>query len=164
LKRFVQKKRGVGADRNLELVCWVAETAVETVQQFQDVLELAKGAHYTIVLDENLRSLKPGLEDEGLKVVLPPAGATDEDIKELAKGGWTIATKNSQDFLDDALHYDYDVMALEDVKFIGSKPDRTNQTVAKIAGALTRSQLASRKGNFVLKIRDDGSFHLRQLP
>jgi len=137
---------------------------VSAVQQFQDVLELAKGAHYTIVLDENLRSLKAGLEDEGFKVVLPPEGAADEDIKELAKGGWTIATKNSKDFLDDALHYDYDIIALEEVKFIDSKPDRANQTVAKIAGALIRSQLASRKGNFVLRIRDDGSFHLRQLP
>jgi hypothetical protein len=137
---------------------------VETVQQFQDVLELAKGAYYTILLDGNLCSLEPGLEDDGLKVVLPPAGATDEDIKQIAKGGWTIATKNSQDFVDDALHYDYDIIALEDVRFIDSKPDRTNQTVSKITGALMRSQLASRKGNFVLKIRDDGSFHLRQLP
>jgi hypothetical protein len=74
--------------------------------QFQDTLELAKGAHYTIVPDEHLRSLKAGLEDEGYKVVLPPSGASDQDIKELAKGGWTILTRNSQDFLDDALHYD----------------------------------------------------------
>jgi hypothetical protein len=56
------------------------------------------------------------------------------------------------------------VIAVEDVKFIDSKPDRTNQTVVKIAGAVRRSQLASRKGNFILRVRDDGSFHLRQLP
>ncbi|MBV8842952.1 MAG: hypothetical protein JO307_09085 [Bryobacterales bacterium] len=137
---------------------------METVQTFQDVVELAKGAHYTIVLDEHLRALKPGLEDEGFKVVLPRQGAGDSEIKELAKGGWTIATRNSRDFIDDALHYDYDVIAVEDVKFIDTKPDRSNQTVAKIAGAIMRSQLASRKGNFILRVRDDGSFHLRQLP
>jgi hypothetical protein len=137
---------------------------VVSSSQFQDTLELAKGAHYTIVVDEHLRSLKAGLEDEGYKVVLPPSGASDEDIKELAKGGWTILTRNSNDFVDDALHYDYDIIALEDVKFVDSKQDRTNRTIVKVAGALKRSQLASRKGNFVLSIRDDGSFHLRQLP
>jgi len=93
--------------------------------------------------------------------VVPPLSANDEEIKELAKGGWTSVTRNSQDFIDDALHYDYDIIALEDVKFIDSKQDRTNQTVVKIAGALMPSQLASRKGNFVLKSHDDGSFHLR---
>ena len=137
---------------------------MEIFEQFQDVVELAKGAHYTIVLDENLRALKAGLEDEGFKVIIPPSGADDREIKEFAKGGWTIATKNSQDFLNDALHYDYDIIALEDLRFIDTKPDRTNHTVAKIAGAVKRSQLASRKGNFLLKVHDDGSFHLRQLP
>jgi hypothetical protein len=71
------------------------QSPVASSSQFQDTLELAKGAHYTIVLDEHLR---------------------------------------------------------------------TNHTVVKIAGAVKRSQLASRKGNFMLSIRDDGSFHLRQLP
>jgi hypothetical protein len=140
------------------------QASVASSSQFQDTLELAKGAHYTIVLDEHLRSLKAGLEDEGYKVVVPPPGASDQDIKELAKGGWTILTRNSNDFVDDALHYDYDIIALEAVKFIDGKQDRTNHTVLKVAGAVKRSQLASRKGNFMLSIRDDGSFHLRQLP
>jgi hypothetical protein len=95
---------------------------------------------------------------------MPPKGADDRDIKDLAKGGWTIATKNSRDFIDGALHYDYDVIALEDVKLIDTKPDRTNHTVSKIAGAIKRSQLASRKGNFILTVYDNGSLHLRQLP
>jgi hypothetical protein len=66
----------------------------------------------------------------------------------LDKGGSTIITRNSNDFVDDALHYDYDIIALEDVKFVDSKQDRTNHTVVKIAGAVKRSQLASRKGQF----------------
>jgi hypothetical protein len=65
--------------------------------------------------------------------------------------------------VNDAVHYDYDVIAVEGIKFIDSRPDRTNQTVAKIAGAIRRSELATRKGDFLLTIRDDGSFHLRQL-
>jgi hypothetical protein len=86
------------------------------------------------------------------------------ELQELAKGGWTIAAKNFQDFADDALHYDYDIIALQEVKFVHAKPDRANQTVVKIAGAVRRSQLASRMGNFLLTVHDDGSFHLRQFP
>ncbi len=133
------------------------------IPQYQDVVELAKGSHYTIVLDENLRALKAGLEDELYKILVLPAQCTDAEIKEFAKGGWTILTANSKDFVDDAARYDYDVIAVEDIRFIDSRPDRTNQTVAKISGAIRRSQLATRKGNFLLTIHDDGSFHLRQL-
>lgn len=136
---------------------------VGTTTQYRDVIELAKGSHYTLLVDENIAVLKAGLQDEGYKVVIPPRGASDQEIKELASGGWTILTRNSQDFLDDAAHFDYDVIGIEDIRFLDEKPDRTNQTVAKIAGALRRSELATRKGNFFLKVMDDGSFHLRQL-
>lgn len=133
------------------------------VSEYQDELELAKGSHYTIVLDENLHVLKPGLEDEGYKVITPQPGTSDLEIKELAKRGWTILTANSNDFTYDAAHYDYDVIGIEDIRFIDGKADRTNQTVLKIADAIRRSRLATRKGNFLLAVRDDGSFHLRQL-
>ena len=136
---------------------------LEQAQTYQDSFELAKGAHYTILLDENLEALQSALEDEGYKVVRAPKGWSDPDIKKLASG-WSILTRNSQDFIPDALRFDYDLIALEDVQFIDSRADRTNTTVQKIANALRRSRLASRKGNFVLKIHDDGSFHLRQLP
>jgi hypothetical protein len=136
---------------------------VGTTTRYQDTIELAKGSHYTLLIDENIAVLKAGLQDEGYKVVTAPKGANDEEIKELASGGWTIVTRNSQDFLDDANHFDYDVIGIEDIWFIDDRPDRTNETVAKIAGALRRSELATRKGNFFLKVLDDGSFHLRQL-
>ena len=136
---------------------------MKAFEQSQDSIELAKGSHYTIVLDENLRALKVALEHEGYKVLMPHAAASDAEIKELASHGWTILTANSKDFVDDAPHYDYDVIAVEDIKFIDAKPDRGNQTVNKIASAIRRSQLATRKGNFLLTIHDDGSFHLRQL-
>jgi hypothetical protein len=131
--------------------------------QYQDVIELAKGSHYTLVVDENIAVLKAGLIDEGYKVVVAPQGASDNDIKDLARGGWTIVTRNSEDFIDDANHYDYDIIAIESIRFTDDRQDRTNQTVVKIAGALRRSQLATRKGNFLLRVLDDGSFHLRQL-
>ena len=132
-------------------------------EEFRDSFELAKGCSSAVVLDQNLRALKTALEHEGYKVVMPQTGASDAEIKELASRGWTILTANSRDFVDDAARFDYDVISVEDIKFIDTKSDSGNQTVAKIAGAMRRSQLATRKGNFLLTIHDDGSFHLRQL-
>jgi hypothetical protein len=131
--------------------------------QYQDVIELAKGSHYTLVIDENIATLRGGLQDEGYKVLVAPKGASDGEIKELAGRGWTIVTKNSRDFVEDAVHFDYDVIAIENLKFIDDRQDRANETVVKIANALRRSKLATRKGNFLLRINYDGSFHLEQL-
>ena len=72
-------------------------------------------------------------------------------------------TKNPRDFIDEAVRYDYDVIGIEDIKFVDGKTDWTNETVRKISSAVRRSQLGTRKGDFWLKIRDSGSFHLEQL-
>jgi len=142
---------------------------MKSSQQFHnpeaiDLIEMSKQGYFTIMLDENLRSLEAALEDDGFKVVLPAQGLKDDPLKLKAKArGWAILTKNSQDFVDDAVRYDYDVIGIEDIKFVDSKPDRTNETVKKISSAVRRSKLATSKGNFWLKIRDNGSFHLEQL-
>ena len=128
----------------------------------RDVTALSKQGYFTILLDESLRGLETGLEDDGFKAIVPPQELKDEALKRKARG-WAILTKNSQDFAAEAVYYDYDVIGIEDIKFIDDKPDRTNDTVRKISAAVRRSQLGTRKGNFWLKIRDDGSFHLEQL-
>jgi hypothetical protein len=128
----------------------------------QDSIELSKQGYFTILLDENLRGLEAGLEDDGFKVIVPAQGLTDEALKRTARG-WAVLTKNSQDFVYDAVRYDYDVIGLEDVRFVDDKADRTNDTVRKISAAVRRSQLGTRKGNFWLKVRDNGSFQLEQL-
>lgn len=128
----------------------------------QDSIELSKQGYFTILLDENLRGLEAGLEDDGFKVIVPPQGLTDEALKRKARG-WAVLTRNSQDFVEDAVRYDYDVIGLEDIRFVDDKPDRTNDTVRKISGAVRRSQIGTRKGNFWLEVRDNGSFHLEQL-
>jgi hypothetical protein len=128
----------------------------------EDLVELSKQGYFTIMLDENLRVLESALEDDGFKVIVPQQGLKDEALKRQARG-WAILTKNSQDFIDEAVRYDYDVIGIEDVKFVDNKPDRTNETVRKISNAVRRSQLGTRKGNFSLKVRDNGSFHLEQL-
>ncbi len=128
----------------------------------QDQIELSKQGYFTILLDENLRGLEAGLEDDGFKVIVPQQGLQDEDLKRKARG-WAILTRNSKDFVQDAVRHDYDVIGVEDVKFLDDKPDRTNETVRKVSAAVRRSQLGTRRGNFWLKIRDNGSFHLEQL-
>jgi len=74
----------------------------------QDLIELSKQGYFTILLDENLRGLEAGLEDDGFKVVVPSQGLKDDELKRKARG-WAILTKNSQDFIHDAVRYDYDV-------------------------------------------------------
>jgi hypothetical protein len=128
----------------------------------RDRIDLLKQEDFTILLDENLHALEAGLEDDGFKVVVPEAGLPDEALKRKARG-WAILTRNSQDFIADAVHFDYDVIGLEDVRFVDDKPDRTNGTVRKLSAAVRRSHLGTRRGNFWLKLRDNGSFHLEQL-
>lgn len=131
-------------------------------REFADVEEMSKQGYFTILVDENLRGLAPALEDDGFKVVLTEPGLTDEALKRQARG-WAILTKNSRDFVDDAVPYDYDVIGVEDIKFIDDKSSRANETVRKISNAVRRSQIGTRRGNFLLKILDDGSYHLQQL-
>jgi hypothetical protein len=128
----------------------------------QDVIELSKQGYFTILLDENLLGLESGLEDDGFKVIVPPRGLKDEELKRKARG-WAILTRNSHDFVDDAVRFDYDVIGIEEIRFIDAKPDRTNETVRKISEAVRRSQIGTRRGNFWLRVRDNGSFHLEQL-
>jgi len=138
---------------------------MKSFQEFateEDLVELSKQGYFTIMLDENLRVLGSALDDDGFKVVMPHQGVKDEDLKRQPRG-WAILTKNSKDFTDDAVRYDYDVIGIEDIKFVDDKADRTNETVRKVSNAVRRSQLGVRKGNFWLKVRDSGSFHLEQL-
>ncbi len=129
---------------------------------FQDQIEMSKQGYFTLLLDENLRALASALEDDGFKVVVPPQGMDDEALKRMARG-WAILTANSRDFIEHAARHDYDVIGIEAIKFIDSKPDRTNETVRKVSQAVRRSKLATTKGNFWLQVRDDGSFRLEQL-
>jgi len=128
----------------------------------RDLIELSKQGYFTILLDENFRGLETGLDDDGFKVIVPQQGLKDDALKRKARG-WAILTRNSQDFIYEAVRYDYDIIGIEDIKFVDDKPDRTNETVRKVSAAVRRSQLGTRKGNFWLKIRDNGSFHLEQL-
>jgi hypothetical protein len=127
-----------------------------------DTISMSKQGYFTILLDEQLRGLATALEDDGFKVVMLRQGLPDEELKKLARG-WAILTRNSADFVDAAVRFDYDVIAIEAIKFIDGKTDRTNDTVRKISGAVRRSGIGTKRGNFLLRVRDDGGFHMEQL-
>src|SRR5262245_44416066 len=127
-----------------------------------DVVEMSKQGYFTILLDEQLYVLQQALEDDGFKVVVPQQGLHDDATQKMAKG-WSILTRNSKDFVEGAVRHDYDVIAIEAIRFLDDSRDRANETVRKISGAVRRSGLAWKRGNFLLQVRDDGSFHLRQL-
>ena len=136
-------------------------TAGRTLDEARRMAAEALALHIRGMLDDG-GALEPSLEDDGFKAVVPRQGLTDEALKRRARG-WAILTRNSRDFIDDAVRYDYDVIGIEDVGFVDAKVDRTNETVRKISNAVRRSQLGTRRGNFWLKVRDNGSFHLEQL-
>ena len=78
------------------------------ILQPEDLIEISKQCYFTILVDGDLLDLESGLEDDGFKVVMPPQSLKDDELKRKARG-WAILTKNSQDFIHDAVRYDYDV-------------------------------------------------------
>jgi hypothetical protein len=129
-------------------------------EEFNDVIELGKWYHiFRIVLDEDLLALRTPLEDQGFRVWRP---CRREEIKDEARG-FAILTRNSEAFIYDAVLLDYDVISVEDLKLIEEGAERIKEQVGKISAAVRRSRLRSRRGNVLLKVRDDGSFHLEGL-
>ena len=88
-------------------------------------------------------------------MIVPQPGLADDALKRKARG-WAVLTRNSRDFVEDAVRYDYDVIGLEDVKFVDDRGDRTNDTVRKISAAVRRSQLGTRKGDRVVLLEAVG--------
>ena len=129
-------------------------------EEFNDVLELGKWTHYfRIVLDEGLSALEPPLEDQGFLVRLP---FRREDIKREARG-CALLTRNPEAFIYDSVRLDYDVISVENLNFMDESAENAKEAADKISGAIRRSHLGTRRGNFLLKVREDGSFHLRDL-
>jgi hypothetical protein len=115
-----------------------------------------------IFLDENLASLHSALKDMGFRLFPIAKGTKDDEIKELIEQ-IIIVTRNSKDFIDDAIIYDYDVVGVEGIKFIDSEPTKKNLTAKKIASAIITSQISKLVGNFYMEIKDDGKWIMHDL-
>lgn len=128
----------------------------------EKVQSAAMRSKITIMLDENLLELKDGLKDAGFKVITLRQGMSDEDIGELSEGH-AILTKNSKDFLKNAKPFDYDIISVELIKFIDTAKTRKNHTVQKIANAVRDSKFYLLRGNFLLRIRDNGTYQIEDI-
>ena len=126
------------------------------------VMANARRSKLTILLNENLECLSAALKDSGFKVISIKKGTPDSEVMELAEGT-AILTKNSKDFLRKAVRFDFDVISVENVKFIDDLPDSSNSTVTKISDAVRSSGFATQRGNFNLIIMDDGSYRMDAL-
>jgi len=121
----------------------------------EQVLGHSISSKITLLLDENLIQLKSALKDAGFKILQFRRGMPDSELKEMAEGT-AIVTQNSKDFISDAVAFDYDILALDTLKFIDTQPDRTNQAVQKIVKAARETGIFSHKGHFLLKLTETG--------
>ena len=115
------------------------------------ILELSHYKKYQIVLDENLLELLEPLRLADFKVFTLPQKSSDEDIKKLAASGLTILTKNTKHFIHDAVRLDYDIISLDNLKFIDPIQTIQNKTVKLIRRAVQDTEMSTKKENFVLK-------------
>ena len=122
-----------------------------------EALSHARRSKLTILVDENIEGLKESLISLGYRVIGLKKSLKDPEIQQLAQGS-AILTKNSKDFIEDAVRFDYDIIGIEDIKFIDKATDHTNLTAKKISKAIRTSQFYNIRGNFLLKIHDDGTY------
>lgn len=116
----------------------------------------------TLVIDENLLVLKSAMESYGFKVLSFRQGLQDPEIIPNLTGR-AILTANSKDFLIDAVVHDFDVIAVENIKFIDDDKTRKNGTASKIASAIRESGLMTIRGNYLLTVLDDGKWKIKEL-
>lgn len=132
------------------------------VREFVRVFAMSRRSKLTILVDENVETLEEPLTKLGYRVFRLEKGLKDPHIRKLAEGS-AILTKNSKDFIYDAVRFDYDVIGVELVKFLDATQDENNITARKISRAITDSGFYNLRGNFHLKIYDDGKYDLIQL-
>ena len=125
------------------------------------VVAMARGV---IVLDENLQQLKAALESMNIKVIVPKAGTSDDDIKSTLLPHRIFITKNTKDFIADASVFEYGIIALEHIDFIDKSRDQTNQTAAKlISKAIQDFSLWSKGHGFLLALKPSGVHEITNL-
>lgn len=120
-------------------------------------------ARGVVVLDENRQELLSALQAHNIRVIVPPAGLSDDKIKHALLPHRIFITSNPDDFRDDAVPFEYGIIALDKLSFIDPLPGSENKTAQLISKALSGYDLWSRNHGFVLSLRDSGSHQLESL-
>lgn len=120
----------------------------------QTIHEMSRGI---VVLDENLSALEPYLLKYNMRIVIPPKGMPDEEIKHSILSKRILITNNSKDFVKDASAFEYGIIATE-------KVSKDPQTLAKmISQALSEFNLWSKQHGFILVLMQNGNHKLKNL-
>ena len=117
--------------------------------------DLSVGKKIVLVLDEHLSCLKLALESFGFRVVSHSKGIQDPELVPFLTGRVLVT---NHDFKINALIHDFDIIDTSSIKFIDKKPDRTNETAKKIADAIRESKVHLRRDNWILTVKNDGSY------
>jgi len=116
-----------------------------------------------VVLDENLYELETALEKCNLHVITPEAGMADKAIAKKLLGGRILITKNSKDFIKLAPIYDFGIIALENLKYIDPSKDDSNETASLISDILSEAKLWSKREAFIVTVKSDKTYSIRNL-
>jgi hypothetical protein len=126
------------------------------------IIEAAKRSKLTIFVDENLYQLVEPLKLLGYKALQVPKQMPDEMIMQFLEGT-CLLTSNTKDFESSAVIYDFDLIDMSSVKYIDSNNDRSNTTANLISNAIRESGLSHKKGNWLLKISNEGKHVMKEL-
>jgi hypothetical protein len=111
-----------------------------------------------LVLDENLEPLKESLQNRNFRVICPDKGTSDDNIKKIYLPHRTIVTNNSADFLEDAIDFEYSIIATELISF--KDPENLSKMIAR---AWSQNQLTSKRSSFLLVLKEDGNHTFKEL-
>ncbi len=111
-------------------------------------------ARATLVLDENLFSLKPELEKRNFKVITVPSGMADDTIKQQILSHRIFVTNNPEDFK-------YDVPVLEFSVIDTTRAPKDPITLASLISKAFVDYGLKSKGQFILSLHGSGKHRLQ---
>lgn len=115
-------------------------------------------ARGTVVVDENLINLVPELSSRNIRVLTPTPGMSDSKIVSTLLSNRIFVTNNSKDFLLTAAEHDTGIIATED---LSSKDPKT--LAGLISAVISKYSLWSKRGAYVLYLRDNGKHEFKDL-
>ena len=114
-----------------------------------------------VVIDENLESLIPEIQNRNIVVITPHKGMKDDDIKSKILAGRVFITNNSEDFIKDATSYEYGIVSTEKIKF--KDPKSLSKVISNAIIDFNLWSLINSNRCFILYLKNDNKHILKYL-
>lgn len=111
-----------------------------------------------VVLDNNIESLESFLQKRNIRVIVPPAGMSDDQIIEKLLPFRILITNNVDHFTGDASSFEYGVISVP----MALMADPAKAAKA-ISDALSNHELWSKSNAFLVTINVDGKSTYKEL-